>query len=444
MKAGQIFCSKLSCLCVFALIFGFAGLSNAEEPLRTASGEAVRAIYYFPHWWQPWLSDEDLIAQDFKRLRAMGINTLLLDHEWTQGVNQDNWNLLDRAHRLAAGAGLRIVPWLSLKTWSDMGLTQGRVEQARKQFGVDLAKSQNQDGSTSSLVVYDEATIIAGSGYAIQYLDRYKEKGVIAEFDWNGKVRPTVALTVELAWDGGGFDARSIDIFRRWLEGRYKGKIAVLNKLWKTRYGGFAEVDPLDRAIFDYANHAKARTTKHPQAVEDHIEFRSVMVNRGLQAMKERVKLAHPDVLISSEFPYQLSAEHPHAKEFRVVFGSNPTCADHVEILFLRMTGLMTESEKKALRAHQDRTGQKVILCYRTYNHWGERHPASNYADQAAELANGIGFYSWNEMVDVHLVVSDPRLEKNQFTLEADVAQRMQKHVAEILKLSKAKTDTNR
>jgi len=415
---------------------------ESPPPLRLPNGEPICAVYFFPHWWEPWRSNDEAIVRDLKYLRGAGINTLLVDHEWSQAIDGD-WKWLDRLHRLAKPLDMQILPWLSLKTWSDMASDPGRRSLARKWFGVDIAVSRSQDGKPSSPIVYDEGQVIAGAEYAAMYLDRYLETGAVARFRYGGKTRPCVALTVELAWPGGGFDARSISRFRRWLPGRYDSDIAALNRAWGTAYADFQDVDPTDAKVFDYASHAAGKA-QHPRAVEDHIEFRSCMINEGLQAMKERLRVRYPDVLIATELPYQVGSEHPHAKGYRIAYAANPSASLHAEVLFLRMTGPMNQAERKALKEHVAGSGQKVVLCYRTYGDWGRppkeggrslEENARVYAGEAAGCAHGIGFYSWNEMVDVHLAAPGEGSPQNRMTVDGEVAERMQKQFARIVRL---------
>lgn len=101
-----------TCLCLAA-----AAPTRADAPLRLPNGEPVVCVYYFTHWWEPWKSDDEAIRQDLRRLRGMGFNTLLLDHEWSQAID-GNWRLLDRANRLAAecSMSIAITRW-STPTW---------------------------------------------------------------------------------------------------------------------------------------------------------------------------------------------------------------------------------------------------------------------------------------------------------------------------------------
>ena len=108
--------------CVLASCCGTAGTLAAEGqrgPLRLPDGQPFVGVYFFPHWWQPWKGDDKAIVNDLRRLRTMGVNTVLLDHEWSQALDR-KWHWLDRSHRLAKETGMVIVPWLSLKSWSDV------------------------------------------------------------------------------------------------------------------------------------------------------------------------------------------------------------------------------------------------------------------------------------------------------------------------------------
>jgi len=60
--------------------------AQSEEPIRLASGEPLACVYFFRHWLEPWKIDEDAVRRDMHRLREMGFNTLLLDHEWSQSI----------------------------------------------------------------------------------------------------------------------------------------------------------------------------------------------------------------------------------------------------------------------------------------------------------------------------------------------------------------------
>ena len=385
--------------------------SRTNEPIRLADDEPLVGIYFFTHWWEPWKSSDEAILNDLKRLRAMGFNTIFVDHEWSQMID-GNWRLLDRGHRLAREAGIQILPWLSLKVWSDMG-SPARRQLVKEQYGVTLRPGRDRDGKESAPIPYDEATIIAGASYTKQYLDRYAKDGALLHLNWEGKTRPVVALTVELAWPGSCDDTTQV-MFRLWLNERYGSDIGALNKAWGTDFADFDAIDMCDASIFDLEAHPKG-AAKHPKAVEDHVEFRAQVIDASLAAMRERVKKDYPDVLIATELPYQLEAEHPHGIGYRIGYGANPSSAEHADVLVIRTTGLLSAAEQKTHLAFKQRTGMKTIMAYRTYPHWGTDLLAGKmtskdvavYPTQAAALAEGFGFYSFNEMVDVHLA-ADP------------------------------------
>lgn len=262
---------------------------------------------------------------------------------------------------------MQILPWLSLKTWSDMGRDPARIRLAREWFGVNLRQGVTQGGEPSSLLVYDDGTVAAGAAYAERCIRRYLDEGALARFRYRGQTRPCVALTVELGWDRASFDGRTNGPFREWLCRQYSNEVSRLNRAWGAVYDQFADIDPRDATVFDRRAHIAGRAA-HPEAAEDHVEFCSQMVNRGLQAMKDRLQAKMPDLLIASELPYQVGSRHPHAVAYRIGYNANPSTAYHADVLFLRMTGLMDNAEREALTSHTRATGQKVILCYRIYN----------------------------------------------------------------------------
>ena len=92
--------------------------ASEKGAIHLPDGQPLVCMYYFTHWWEPWKSDDNAILSDFQRLRSIGVNTVLLDQEWSQTID-GNWKWLDRDFRLAEQTGIKIVPWLSLKTWSE-------------------------------------------------------------------------------------------------------------------------------------------------------------------------------------------------------------------------------------------------------------------------------------------------------------------------------------
>ena len=110
--------------------------------------------------------------------------------------------------------------------------------------------------------------------------------------------------------------------------------------------------------------------------------------------------------------PYQLGSQHPHALFYARDYCAEPVAAEHAEILVVRSTGVLTPAELKQLDEYRAR-GHAVVLSYRTYgNTYSTDSPeagmdratfARTIASQARDHADGLGFYSWNEMVDTHV-----------------------------------------
>ncbi|HJN18727.1 MAG TPA: beta-galactosidase [Armatimonadota bacterium] len=398
----------LKCIAIVACLT-FASVAFAGAPLRLPDDRPFVGVYYFGHWWAPWTTDDDRIRKDCEGLRKMGVSVLCTDHEWSQAIDGD-WKWLDREHRIAKETGVQILPWLSLKCWGDVA-NEDRMALMKEWYGVDLARTEVQDGSPGGLLLWDEETIKAGAAYASEYIDRYRDQALLHVM-WDGEARPVVALSVELAWLGG-FDALTTERFRTWLRARH-GSLKAINEAWGTSFTRVYQIDPKDTTVFDYANH-QAGVSKHPQAVEDHIEFRSQTISESLGRQAELLRQTHPDVLILAELPYQLASQHEHAEAYRIAYAANPSCTRSADILFLRCTGPLNQSEAEYLAEWMADTGQPVILTYRTYSDWCNertlsetRKSAKLYGEQAAQWGNGFGFYSYNEMVDTHLAPSRP------------------------------------
>lgn len=390
-------------------VLGLCAVAHAGEPLRLADGRPFVAVYYFGHWWEPWRSDDGVVRADLARLREMGVSVLGLDHEWSQAIDGD-WRWLDREHRLAKEAGLEIVPWLSLKVWSDLS-GEDRMALMGEWYGVHLRRGEKQDRSPGPVEIWDEGTIRAGAAYAAAYLDRYEDQALL-HVNWGDVSRPVVALSVELAWEGG-FDTRTTERFREWLL-QLRGTIEQVNAAWATDYARLEDVDPRDTHVFDYAG-LQAGTAEHAQAVEDHIEFRSQMISDSLARQAALLREKHPDVLILAELPYQFASRHPHAESYRTTYATNPSCARSADILWFRCTGPLSQEEGDFLARWREATGQPAVLTFRTYSDWAHARSASEcerdaglLPEQAVTWGSGFGFYSWNEMGDTHAAPSPP------------------------------------
>ena len=227
-------------------------------------------------------------------------------------------------------------------------------------------------------------------------------------------------MTVETAWFGS-LDDRTNGMFREWLRGRYDD-VQALNAAWDTPYDDFEDVDPRDWAVFDYQGHNHGAAA-HPEAVEDHVAFRSATLREALARQGEIVRAKYPDVLLLAEVPYQYGSTHPHARDFRLSCGTNPEACDYADIVLSRSTAPLTADEVEIMRERQRSLGQRFVLPHRTYGDWdlprespGFEPHVRAYADQAAAVGNGCGFYSWNEMGDTHVAYTPEFEESQQWT----------------------------
>jgi len=434
-------------LCCLALVVavGLAAWGDGPEPLRPPNGEPLIMAYYFGHWWEPWKSEDAAVLADLMRLRQMGINAIGVDHEASQAMDRDCF-WLDREHRLAKAAGVAILPWLSPKTWADM-TSAGRREWTRQRWGTAVGLETNWDGQPTVLP-YAPGTIDVGVAYTSEYLERYLDSGALLRVLWSGKPRPVVALTVEAAWpDMGGTGPESAFHFSRWLRDKYQGDIERLNRAWGTQYSGFFAVDPRDKAAFDYDGYLAAGAPglyaeSSPgkwQAVADHIEFRARITSDALAAMKERLRARYPDLLVLAELPYQFGSLHPHAIGYAAYNAAVPAMVDYADIILLRTTGDLDEREQQLVLDYIQRTGKPVIAAHRISPGQGpgaaagsDEEVAERYARQAATYCSGLGYYSWNEMVDVHTVADPPGWTGGSVTVSEEQSARLQERMRRI------------
>ncbi|MBO4547849.1 MAG: hypothetical protein J5758_01405 [Abditibacteriota bacterium] len=201
---------------IFVITFALtaAWADGRDTTLRTGDGSPLCGFYYFSHWWEPWRTDDALILKDLKQIKAMGCNTLFIDSEWIQAMSLE-WFWLDRGHRLAKEAGLEILPWLSLKEWADLG-SPDRMERIKETYGADLKLGLDSEGKPDRILPYDPGTIEAGFRYCDEYLQRYLSGSALLRVWDGGRLKPVIAITVELEWSGSD-DEVSCGMFRKHL-----------------------------------------------------------------------------------------------------------------------------------------------------------------------------------------------------------------------------------
>jgi hypothetical protein len=381
-----------------------SGATAAETrltPLRLPSGDALVCAYFFGHWWEPWRSDDAALRADLATLRRMGVNTLCLDHEPSQSFDGD-WKYLDREHRFAKEAGLSIIPWLELKCGADMAAHRADVE---KRWGVEVPLGESRAGAPANVRVEDPAYPRLLAKYALLYLDRYLHDGAILRVRDGQRLRPVISLTVETGWDGASFDDETNALFRAWLQRHYRG-LPALNRAWGTHFERLADVNPRDEAVFGYGRLAgDPRPENVTPALRDHARFRAELINKALAAAGRLVRAKHPEVLLLAEVPYTFSTGHPHAVNHRIMAASLPQAVTYADIVMFRtVSPIFSQTELDDCRM-LERRGQRVILAHRTYEalNFCPAQAQREIPGQAAGWAHGLGYYSWNEMGDVHI-----------------------------------------
>jgi hypothetical protein len=383
--------------------------------LRLPNGEPMVAIYFFGHWWQPWMSDDEAIRRDLRRLKAMGFNTLLVDHEFSQSLDGE-WKWLDREHRLAKECGFVIVPWLEAHGGNDISIGDRR-QWAAKALGVsaDIPLTVRQDGSQGGSLITSAQFKDYLTAYVSRYVERYAKDGALLHVMKEGKARPVVTLGCEL--DITMYDAQTNRAFILWLKRRYQEDLPRLNRAWGTQFGAFEEIDPRETRLFDYSD-----PQKHlPPAVRDHALFRAETGNAVFTEITKRLKRRFPDLLILAEMPYSFDCPHPHGPAYQWSCAALPEAFRFADILILRwIQGRPTQLERDAITRFRKMSRADVVICYRV----SEMLSGEHGMDTAA-IANGIGFYSWNEMVDAHAVENPSGVGIDAYRLDRAASDRI-------------------
>ncbi|UCH33083.1 MAG: beta-galactosidase [Armatimonadota bacterium] len=388
---------------IVVIALGAVG-ARAEPPrpaLRAASGEPVVAAYFFSRWWEPWRSGDDTVLADLARLRGMGVNTICLDHEPIQAFDGE-WKFPERDHRLARQAGVGIIPWLELKCGADMSVHHQEIEQ---RYGIIIPRGEDREGNPANVRLHRPEYRDALATYVLDYLGRFLKDGAILRVMDGERARPVISLTVETGWDGASFDEETNALFRKWLRERYTDVVGV-NRAWGTSYRSVDEIDPREERRFPYPRAVElVQSGEVPAALADHVLFRAELINDALAAVRDMVRREHPSLLFLAEVPYTFSSQHPHAIGHRYGAAMLPEAVAYADIVMFRTVDpQLSEAELRDLAMLAAR-GQRTILCHRTYSATTFETAAVRavVARQAAQDADGLGYYSWNEMVDVHI-----------------------------------------
>ena len=396
--------SKSAFLCVVLSILmsavSYAGTVSTREPIRLTDGQALKSVYFFGHWWEPWKSDDVAFTKDIRLIKDLGFNTICVDHEVSQAINRD-WYWLDREYRLAGEEGMRVLPWLQLQSMdreSLMKFSQRELKQAVNQDGQPVPDGCDfRDGEFKKALAH----------YINAYLDRYRDNPALLRIRDGRKDRPVVALMVEIGWrDERGlplsFDDDANSYFRKWMKASHFN-LDKLNEKWGTGYQSFEDIDPRDKTIFNYAFEHKRNM---PAAVQEHTAFRARIIGDAMKDVAREVRRKHGDVLFAVEVAYPFNADHPDALAYRWNNANEIRIVDFADIVFIRTVGNTSLGQVKKDQDALMTARKKVVLAYRFYGD-SSAERASAFALDCAMSANGLGYYNWNETADSASAIYD-------------------------------------
>lgn len=370
-----------------------AGKITTQDPIRLADDQLLKSVYFFGHWWDPWKSDDAAVVKDFQRLKALGFNTICVDHEVSQAINLD-WQWLDREYKLAGQEKIYVLPWLQLQSVDR--------ESLMKFSHLDLKQAVNQDKQlvADCCDFRDGEFKKALAHYINVYLDRYENDPALLRIKDGKKLRPVVALMVEAGWrDEKGmplsFDDDTNAYFRKWMKASHYD-LAQLNSKWGTDYGSFDEIDPCDKAVFDYGFEDKQNM---PGAVREHVNFRARIISDALNDVAHEVRKKHKDVVFAIEVAYPFSSDNPDAAAYRWNNANDPRITDAASVVFIRTAGATSSGAVKKEQDLMMMNGKKVVLGYRFFGD-SSAERAVSFAIDCALSANGLGYYNWNETAD--------------------------------------------
>lgn len=389
--ARAVICFLLVCVAINAAC---AGKISLRDPIRLADDQVLRAIYYYPHWSDPWKSDDAAVTGDLRTMKELGFNTICVDHEVSQAIDRE-WYWLDREYKLAGQGSIRVLPWLQLQAVDRVALMKFSRLQLKQ------AVNQDRQPEEDSIVFRDGEFKHALAHYISVYLDRYgNDPALLRIKDGRGKIRPVVGLVVEAGWRNTSglplsFDEETNAYFRKWMRATYHD-LNHLNTKWGTNYASFDEIDPCDKTIFDYAF---ADKDNMPVAVREHTHFRARLINDALKDVARDVRRRHKDVLFVAEVAYPFSADDPNASVYRWNSANEYKSVEFADIIFIRTLGSTSSGELQKEQELMMLNGKRVVLAYRLS---GDVQPAGAVALalDCATCANGLGYYNWNETTD--------------------------------------------
>jgi len=387
-----------------------AALEGYQEPLRVQSGEALIGIYFNGYKASPWKSDDAKVGEDLARIRAMGANALFAVHGPVEAIS-DDWEAFDREHALAKAAGLSILPGLEIQAGTELS-----NEKVAQKYSIAVPKAENRNQEKQNSLVTSDEFRDALTRYATDYLDRYLEKGAILRLLDGGKPKPVIALSFETGWLGVSFDKETTTRFWKKIYQHYMASgwnIGTLNFNWGTRIPDFAEINPKDPLIFDY-DFILPDDKRLWRPMSEHAMFRADLVNEALTVVRDRLLEKYPDLLFAAEIPYPFECPARKAIVYKWNAASLPRIVNHADLVLVRTAGDLTGAEQNALLDLIE-SGRQVVLCHSVAKDFGfGRKLRPIFYEHfvptlTAQFSNGLGFYSWNEVLS-HNFGRDPEL----------------------------------
>jgi hypothetical protein len=385
-----ITCILLVCVAIGAASAATIGL---KDPIKLSDGQMLKAIYYFPHWWEPWKSDDALVTGDLKKMKELGFNTVCLDHEVSQAVDREFY-WLDREYKLAAQEKMSILPWLQLQAVDRNALMEFT------HLTLKQAVNQDKQPEADCIIYGDPEFKKALVHYVTVYLDRYVNESALLNIQDGKRTRPVVGLMIETGWRSPSglplsFDDETNAYFRKWMKASYYD-IKHLNKKWGTTYKSYDEIDPCDKTIFNYAFTDRANP---PMAVQQHVIFRARVIKETLAEVAREVRKRHGDVLFVAEVAYPFVSDDPNADAYRWNDANEQTAVEFADIIFIRTLGGPVTKPVVDQGTFLKPFAKRVVLAYRLLD-GADPASAVSLALDCAMNSNGFALYNWNENAD--------------------------------------------